>query len=129
MLSKTVREHQIRQEQLREENEKLKKEATESINSLSSNLLDSINGGVATVFLNQRKLEREAIGLNEEAQRFHRQTTRWLTLLDSFNKSLKEIGDIENWATVMEADMKVIATTLERIHSTTTPIQSNNNNE
>jgi hypothetical protein len=112
----------------------LRKQAEESITTTSGALLDSINIGVSTVFANQRKLEKETQALLGESARFSKQTTRWLTLLDGFNKSLKvsdvsirlvvliqvqEIGDIENWAKVIEKDMTTVATTLESIHQTT----------
>jgi hypothetical protein len=34
-------------------------------------------------------------------------------LIENFSSSLKELGDIENWAKTIETDMKTITTALE----------------
>eukprot|EP01102_Stenamoeba_stenopodia_P014351 TRINITY_DN474_c0_g8_i1.p1 TRINITY_DN474_c0_g8~~TRINITY_DN474_c0_g8_i1.p1 ORF type:complete len:146 (+),score=38.44 TRINITY_DN474_c0_g8_i1:33-440(+) len=119
MLSRLLKEHQNRQNALRDHTEKLRKQALDSVNVTTNGLLDSVNIGVASVFANQKRLEREAQTLLTESARFSKQTARWLSLLDNFNNSLKEIGDIENWARIIETDMLAISQTLETIHQTT----------
>jgi hypothetical protein len=89
MLSRLLKEHQNRQTALRDHTEKLRKQAIDSVNVTSVALLDSTNVGVANVFANQRKLERETQSLLAETTRFSKQTARWLSLLDNFNNSLK----------------------------------------
>jgi hypothetical protein len=44
---------------------------------------------VLVVFAQQKKLEMEAKTLQAQANRFVKQTTQWLTLVDTFNQSLK----------------------------------------
>ena len=34
-------------------------------------------------------------------------------MIDSFNNSLKELGDIESWSRTIEEDMRAVACTLE----------------
>ena len=69
------------------------------------------------VYVNQKLLDHEARELQTQAARFSRQTRQWVALCEQLNKSLKEIGDIENWARVMEDDVVAIAATLEAIHA------------
>jgi hypothetical protein len=37
----------------------------------------------------------------------------WLTVIESFNGSLKELGDIESWSRSIEEDMRAVSSTLE----------------
>eukprot|EP01116_Phalansterium_solitarium_P015382 TRINITY_DN33961_c0_g1_i1.p2 TRINITY_DN33961_c0_g1~~TRINITY_DN33961_c0_g1_i1.p2 ORF type:complete len:123 (+),score=43.90 TRINITY_DN33961_c0_g1_i1:109-477(+) len=112
MLTKLLRDHQQKQTQLRDESDQKRRAALNSVSAVTSGLMDSVNSGVANVFANQRRLEQETRNLQSQTTRFSKQTTQWLTLVDNFNDSLKEIGDIENWAKTIENDMKSIAATL-----------------
>ena len=47
------------------------------------------------------------------ATNFAKQTAAWLLLIDSFNSSLKELGDVESWARTIEGDMRAVSSTLE----------------
>ena len=69
------------------------------------------------VYVNQKLLDNEARELQAQAARFSKQTKQWVSLCEQLNSSLKEIGDIENWARVMEDDVVAIAATLEAIHA------------
>lgn len=75
--------------------------------------MDTLNTGVEQAYVNQRKLETEAKQLQAHAVRFSKQTVQWLQMLEAFNKALKELGDVENWSRVIEADMTAIASALE----------------
>lgn len=48
-----------------------------------------------------------------QAQQFAKQTSRWINMVNDFDKALKEVGDFENWVKVMEWDMQSVATALE----------------
>ena len=64
-------------------------------------------------YLNQKRLDSEAKQLHLNASNFSKQTASWLTLIESFNKSLKEVGDVESWAKSIENDMRAVSSTLE----------------
>ena len=44
-----------------------------------------------------------------------RQMERWVTMYGALNSSVKELGDLSNWATTMQSDMDNIAATLNRL--------------
>eukprot|EP00002_Diphylleia_rotans_P000788 TRINITY_DN10416_c0_g1_i1.p1 TRINITY_DN10416_c0_g1~~TRINITY_DN10416_c0_g1_i1.p1 ORF type:complete len:160 (+),score=39.09 TRINITY_DN10416_c0_g1_i1:426-905(+) len=119
MLSRLVREHELKQKALRDECEKRKREALVNVGTVSSVMMDSVNIGVATVFANQKQLDSETKLLQAQSARFAKQAQDWIALMDKFNQSLKELGDVENWAKIIENDMKQIATSLEYVHRET----------
>ncbi|CAN7993171.1 hypothetical protein HPB47_028346 [Ixodes persulcatus] len=113
MLSSLLKEHQQRQHVRREDQEAKKKEAIAASNALTTAMVDHLNVGVAQAYLNQKKLDAEVKQLHSNAANFAKQTTNWLHLVDNFNHALKELGDIENWAKSIEADMRTVSSALE----------------
>jgi len=113
MLSSLVKEHQARQVIRKEEQEVRRKEAQQAATHLTTALVDHLNVGVAQAYLNQKRLDSEAKQLHLNATNFAKQTSAWLQVIESFNKSLKELGDVENWARTIEGDMRAISSTLE----------------
>ena len=63
--------------------------------------------------MNQKRLDSEAKHLHLNATNFSKQTSAWLQLIDSFNTSLKEVGDVQSWARTIETDMRIVSSTLE----------------
>jgi len=113
MLSSLVQEHNARQATRRSQQEKQRQEATKAAAELTTALVDHLNVGVAQAYLNQKRLDAEAKRLHANATEFARQTQNWICLVDSFNCSLKELGDIKSWATSIESDMKTVSSVLE----------------
>lgn len=70
---------------------------------------------VAQVFAAQRKLEKEVKGLQTNTAHFARQSGQWLDMIKTFNQSLKDVGDFQNWAKTVEWDMKNIASALDYV--------------
>ncbi|EDV27177.1 uncharacterized protein TRIADDRAFT_54870 [Trichoplax adhaerens] len=113
MLSNIVRKHQAKQAAAKEEQEKLKKEAMESCVAFGNALVDKMNTGVATAYQNQKKLDQELKQLQIHTAEYSKVASQWMGLVDGFNQSLKEIGDVENWAKTIENDMQVVCKSLE----------------
>ena len=108
-----VREHQERQSTLREEQERRRKAALAAVHKCTHAMVDSLNSGVERAYENQRKLDREAKALQSSSARYVKQTTQWLSLVEGFNKSLKGLGDLEQWAKTIETDMRMVVDTLD----------------
>ncbi|RWS19722.1 biogenesis of lysosome-related organelles complex 1 subunit 1-like protein [Leptotrombidium deliense] len=115
MLSSLHKEHQKCQQLKKEEIEKKREETLNASNELTFSLINHLNEGnrVAKAYLNQRKLDAEAKQLQNNVNQFTKQTTQWLNVLDNLNKCVKELGDVQNWATTIENDMRLISTALE----------------
>jgi len=108
-----LKEHQQKQQIRKAEQERCKKEAVAAATALTHALVDHLNSGVAQAYVNQKKLDTETKLLHANAAHFAKQTTLWLKLVEDFNTSLKEIGDVENWAKSIEMDMRTISSALE----------------
>ncbi|OBZ81790.1 Biogenesis of lysosome-related organelles complex 1 subunit 1 [Choanephora cucurbitarum] len=117
-LAEILKAHQQKQANTRKENEQLKQSAIRSTQELTDALSDYAS--VSQVFLKQKELEQQSRKLANQTTKYANQTQQWLTLVDNFNMSLKELGDVRNWAEMMEYDMKTIMTTLEFVHQGTT---------
>ncbi|XP_031562636.1 biogenesis of lysosome-related organelles complex 1 subunit 1-like isoform X2 [Actinia tenebrosa] len=113
MLSRVVKEHNQKQAAHKDVQERRKREAAIEASKLTYRLMDTLNSGVEKAYVNQRKLETEAKQLQAHVAQYSKQTTLWLKMVESFNQSLKELGDVENWSRVIEADMTSIASALE----------------
>ncbi|KAJ8913644.1 hypothetical protein NQ315_007361 [Exocentrus adspersus] len=116
MLSSMVKEHQCKQAKKRDVQENKRREACTAASELTQALVDHLNVGVAQAYLNQKKLDAEAKQLHTNATNFSKQTQQWVNLVDSFSNALKELGDVENWAKTIEADIRTITTVLEMVY-------------
>lgn len=113
MLSRVVKQHQEHQAAFREQQEKRRKAALASVAKCTGAMVDSLNSGVEKAYENQRKLDREAKALQAHSAKYVKQTNQWLNLMEGFHKNLKSLGDLEQWASTIEADMHTVVATLE----------------
>jgi len=113
MLAKAYREHQAKQATFKESQETKKKDAVHAVSEFSQRFVETLNSDVESAYNNQRQLEGEAKQLQNNISRLTKQTHQWVSMIDSFNHTLKELGDVENWAKSIETDMVGIASALE----------------
>ncbi|XP_066931823.1 biogenesis of lysosome-related organelles complex 1 subunit 1-like [Clytia hemisphaerica] len=113
MLSRALKEHTSNQTVIKEQQEERKKVALKAVKDFSGRLVDLLNADVEKAYNNQRALENEAKILQQHVNQLSKQTMQWATMLENFNQSLKELGDVENWARTIETDITTIASALE----------------
>ncbi|XP_019636057.1 PREDICTED: biogenesis of lysosome-related organelles complex 1 subunit 1-like [Branchiostoma belcheri] len=116
MLSALLKEHQARQQQHRELQEKRRKDTIAAATAVTQALGENLNSGVSQAYVNQKKLDAEAKQLQTQAATYAKKTLQWLAVVEGFNQALKEIGDVENWARSIESDMRIISTALEYVY-------------
>ncbi|KAI9193222.1 biogenesis of lysosome-related organelles complex 1 subunit 1-like protein [Polychytrium aggregatum] len=121
MLAKIAKEHQTQQQELRTHNELLRNEATKAAGNLSDALTDVLYANPSSVFHNQREIESETKKLQASIAKYQKQTQQWIDLVAPFNNSLKELGDIQNWAKTIETDTSVILGTYAQIQAKPRP--------
>ncbi|XP_054165629.1 biogenesis of lysosome-related organelles complex 1 subunit 1-like [Oppia nitens] len=113
MLSQMLCDHQIRQNKKRQEIDTKRSEAINSCVDLTANLVNHLNDGVAQTYINQRRLDSESKQLVQNVTQFERSVNQWLHLMNNFNKAVKELGDVQNWAKAIEHDMRTVSSALE----------------
>eukprot|EP00656_Telonema_subtile_P025054 TRINITY_DN2718_c0_g1_i1.p1 TRINITY_DN2718_c0_g1~~TRINITY_DN2718_c0_g1_i1.p1 ORF type:complete len:129 (-),score=41.30 TRINITY_DN2718_c0_g1_i1:189-575(-) len=116
MLQELVRQHKAAQVDLLHRNEQRRQAAVQSVGKVTSALLDTVNSGVAEVFMNQEDLEREVKQLQAQSIKLSKSTKNWVGLMNEMSGALKELGHVESWAGALETDMREIATTLQYVN-------------
>lgn len=89
-----------------------KKEAlaafTATLHSVGTNLEAPLRDRAATITANASALDQQENELAAHTARLARQNAQWMGLADETREGLKEIGDVQNWAEVIERDLLVL---------------------
>ncbi|KAJ1646132.1 hypothetical protein J3B02_000526 [Coemansia erecta] len=120
-LSDILRDHQSATLEHKRATEQLRKEAIRDIGDLCDTATTSLSSQLSRVHANQREIESLSRDCAHLVQQHVRSTAKWTKMVDQFNDALKELGDVRNWAQVIERDMLDVAATLELVHSSLHP--------
>ncbi|KAJ2810778.1 DNA-directed RNA polymerases I, II, and III subunit RPABC3 [Coemansia furcata] len=120
-LADILRDHQGSQAEHKRASEQLRKDAVRDIGSLCDSATTSLSKQLARVLENQREIEALSRDCAHLVQNHTRSTLKWTKLVDQFSTALKELGDVSNWAHVIERDMLDVAATLELVHASLNP--------
>eukprot|EP01059_Diplonema_ambulator_P023266 TRINITY_DN38695_c0_g1_i1.p1 TRINITY_DN38695_c0_g1~~TRINITY_DN38695_c0_g1_i1.p1 ORF type:complete len:151 (+),score=50.29 TRINITY_DN38695_c0_g1_i1:53-454(+) len=117
-IAALVKNHKERRDAKRLANDRKLREVLSVVPQVSTTLVENVNKDVLDIFTNQHVLESETKELQAQADRFYKQSQGWLALFESFNNSLKELGDMANWATVIESDARETVRALDEMTRT-----------
>ncbi|KAJ2718548.1 hypothetical protein GGI07_005701 [Coemansia sp. Benny D115] len=120
-LSDILRDHQSAHHEHKRATEQLRKDAVRDIGDLCDTATTSLSAQLTRVLTNQREIEALSRDCAHLVQQHVRSSTKWVKMVDQFNGALKELGDVRNWAQVIERDMLDVAATLEIVHSSLNP--------
>ncbi|KAJ1924729.1 hypothetical protein IW146_000219 [Coemansia sp. RSA 922] len=121
LLADILRDHQGSQTEHKRTSEQLRKDAVRDIGDLCDSATASLSAQLARVLENQREIESLSRDCAHLVQNHTRSTVKWTKLVDQFSTALKELGDVSNWAHVIERDMLDVAATLELVHASLNP--------
>eukprot|EP00055_Hartaetosiga_balthica_P011443 m.52035 g.52035 ORF g.52035 m.52035 type:complete len:141 (+) comp7597_c0_seq1:280-702(+) len=113
MFRQTLADHQQKKLQRKRTIEHLRKETLQCTQEFSAALVEDVNKEISAVFSNQRQIEDSLQEMQAAIQRQSKTAIKWASSINKFNQSLKELGDVENWAMVLEADMKKIVEVIQ----------------
>lgn len=89
-----------------------KKEAlaafTATLHSVGTNLETPLRDRAATITANAAALEKQERELAESTARLARSNQQWGGIAEETREGLKEIGDVQNWAEMIERDLLVL---------------------
>ena len=95
--------------------EKVKREAVESAVRLNRGLLAAVNKDTLGVYGAQKKIEEQTRALEASTKEFAKQTAAWVDSFDKLEAGVRELGDLEAWASNVEKELATITATLEYV--------------
>lgn len=102
--------------------EQQKKEAlaafTATLHSVGANLEAPLRDRAATITSNTAALDRQEAELTEHTARLAKQNAQWSGFADETREGLKEIGDVQNWAEMIERDLLVLEEMMDGVEAT-----------
>jgi len=117
MFSELTNEYNERRAELKARILDAKSQVKKLTQPLSTHLLDSINSQVELLHKNQQLIEKQTKHYKQETTKLNTQTQKWVGMYDEMNSALKELGDVVNWAKLIEDDMKEVAASIAKMLS------------
>lgn len=88
---------------------------TATLHSVGTNLETPLRDRAAIITSNAAALEKQEAELAESTARLARQNARWVGLADETRDGLKEIGDVQNWAEMIERDLAMLEEVVDAV--------------
>ncbi|KAF2428698.1 hypothetical protein EJ08DRAFT_315980 [Tothia fuscella] len=88
---------------------------TATLSSVGSSYDADLQRRVADLHANSKSIEQQEKELKKHTAALAKETVKWEKLVDSSTKKLKEFGDVQNWAEVMERDLLVLEETMRLV--------------
>jgi hypothetical protein len=88
---------------------------TATLHSVGTNLEAPLRDRAANIQSNAIVLERQEAELAENTARLARQNGEWIGLADETREGLKEIGDVQNWAEMIERDLLALEDMMDNV--------------
>ncbi len=88
---------------------------TASLSSIGSSMDADLRSRAAILHANSAALAKQEADLAKETAALAKQTAQWQKMADNSQEKLKEIGDVQNWAEMIERDLLVVEETLKMV--------------
>lgn len=115
MYADLVQEYDLRRKELRAKITQTKQAMQTLAKPLTSDMISSLDSEVLCLHQNQRKIEKETKELRDNAKKLAITAQKWVELYDSLNDSMKQLGDVANWAQMLEKDMQTVGAAVARL--------------
>lgn len=81
---------------------------TATLHSVGTNLETPLRDRASLITTNEAALQRQEAELAAHTARLARENAAWAGIADETREGLKEIGDVQNWAEMIERDLLVL---------------------
>ncbi|CAG9320177.1 unnamed protein product [Blepharisma stoltei] len=115
MFTEITKEYDQRRAELKYRSSQARQELNKLSGSLSTHILNSLNSQVEALHENQKQIEVQTKQFRQESTKLATQTKKWITMYDQLNDALKQVGDIVNWAEIIENDMNQVASAVSKL--------------
>ncbi|KAF1962907.1 hypothetical protein CC80DRAFT_487348 [Byssothecium circinans] len=88
---------------------------TASLASVGGSVDNEMRQRAADLHANSSAIEKQEKELAKQTAALAKQSAQWQKLADTSTKKLNEIGDIQNWAEMIERDLLVLEETLRLV--------------
>src|SRR5580704_12964495 len=88
---------------------------TASLSSVGGSIDSEITSRAADIHSNAAALEKQEKELAKQTAALAKQTTQLQKMADSSTKKLNDLGDVQNWAEVIERDLLVLEETMRLV--------------
>ncbi|KAF8252422.1 hypothetical protein K440DRAFT_645953 [Wilcoxina mikolae CBS 423.85] len=89
---------------------------TRELHNLGSTVDVDLRDRISTIHSNAATLDNQSKQLRNKTNQLAKTTKQWGGMADSARGKLKEVGDIQNWAEMIEHDLLLIEETLRIVH-------------
>lgn len=113
MFETVIDEYSATKRMIERESESYLKNLRALSDPMTKEMLHNLNDRVVILHNNQILIERETKELRNECIKFYKEAGAWIDLYNNLNDSLKELGDVVNWANVIQEDLKNVAQKLK----------------
>lgn len=90
---------------------------TASLASVGSSVDHEMRQRATDLHANSEAIEKQEKTVDKQTAALAKQSAQWQKLADASTKKLNEIGDVQNWAEMIERDLLVLEETLRMVDS------------
>ncbi|KAL7272747.1 hypothetical protein RUND412_004432 [Rhizina undulata] len=116
MAARIIKEDLLLRKDRHKRAEESRRILTSELHTLGTSLDLELRDRITTIHANAAALENQSKTLKNRTNALSKTTRQWGGIADGARGRLKEIGDIQNWAEIIEHDLLVIEETLRIVH-------------
>ncbi|PSN61278.1 hypothetical protein BS50DRAFT_604224 [Corynespora cassiicola Philippines] len=99
-----------------------------SLASVGSSVDNEMRTRAADLHANAEAISKQEKELEKQTAALAKQSAQWQKMADNSTKKLNEIGDIQNWAEMIERDLLVLEETLRLVEGKDAPESASGTN-
>jgi hypothetical protein len=88
---------------------------TATLSSVGAHIDNDLQSRASDIHANSAVLATQELELKKQTAALSKMTDKWQKELDGSMKKMKELGDVQNWAEVLERDLLVLEETMRLV--------------